>query len=68
MRIKTDMIVKKLKKTVKEWDADFNQFQIKAYPNRLLAQVQYREQLNSLISMRLLVEEKLLNFDRHVKA
>ncbi|HTA76320.1 MAG TPA: hypothetical protein VK791_04120 [bacterium] len=68
MKIKTDVIVEKLKRTIKEWDLDFDQFQLKTYPNRLLAQVQYREQLKALITMRLLVEERLLNFDRRVKA
>ncbi len=66
MKVKTDVIVKKLKQTIKEWDRAFDQFQLKAYPNRLLAQVQYREQLKSLISMRLLVEERLLNFHQRI--
>jgi len=68
MKVKTDVMIKKIKRIIKDWDKDFDQFQLKAYPNRLLAQVQYREQLKTLISTRLLVEEKMLHFNQRVKA
>jgi hypothetical protein len=67
MITKTAVFVKKLKQTIKEWDADFDKLQIKEYPLRLLAQVKYRERVESLIAMRLLVEERLVHFDKRVK-
>ncbi len=67
MGTKTEVFVKKLKQTIKEWDADFDKIQIKEYPLRLLAQIQYREQVGALIATRLLVEERLVNFDKRGK-
>jgi hypothetical protein len=64
MRVKTDVVVKKLKQKTKQWDAAFDQFQANRYPMGLPAQAQYREQLKVLISTRLLVEERLLNFSK----
>jgi enamine deaminase RidA (YjgF/YER057c/UK114 family) len=67
MITKTKVFVKKLKQTVREWDEAFDKLQVKEYPLRLLAQVQYREQVEALIATRLLVEERLINFDKRVK-
>ena len=64
MKVKTDAIIEKLKRTVKEWDMAFDLFQKKDYPSRLLAQVQYRDQVKALISTRLLVEERLLHYTK----
>jgi hypothetical protein len=66
MKVKTDVLIEKLKKSVQQWDLAFDKFQVKEYPMRLLAQVQYREQMKVLISMRLLVEERLLNFNQRI--
>jgi hypothetical protein len=67
MSTKTEVFVKKLKQTITEWDADFDKLQVKEYPLRLLAQVQYRERVEALIATRLLVEERLVNFDKREK-
>jgi hypothetical protein len=67
MIAKTEIFVKKLKQKINQWDTAFDQFQVKEYPNRLLAQAQYREQVGALIATRLLVEERLLNFNKRVK-
>jgi hypothetical protein len=67
MSTKTEVFVKQLKGTIEEWDADFDKLQIKEYPLRLLAQVKYRERVEALIATRLLVEERLVNFDNRVK-
>ena len=66
MSTKTEVFVKKLKQTVEEWDTAFDKLQVKEYPLRLLAQVQYRERVEALIATRLLVEERLVNFDKCV--
>jgi hypothetical protein len=63
MRVKTDVVVKMLKEKTKQWDEAFERFQAKRYPMPLTAQAEYREQLKILISTRLLVEERLLNFN-----
>jgi len=62
MSVKTDVIVKNLKQKIKQWDAAFDRFQEKRYPMGLSAQARYREQMKALISIRMLVEERLLNF------
>jgi hypothetical protein len=64
MRVKTEVFVKQLQETIKQWDAAFDKLQVKEYPLRLLAQVQYREKINALIATRLLVEERMVNFDK----
>jgi hypothetical protein len=64
MRVKTKVFVENLKRTIKQWDEAFDQFQIKEYPIRLRAQVQYREQIGALIATRLLVEERMLNLNQ----
>jgi hypothetical protein len=67
MSSKTEVFVKQLKGKIKQWDAAFDKLQIKEYPLRLLAQAQYREQVGALIATRLLVEERLVNFDKRGK-
>ena len=67
MEVKTDVMVEKLKQKIKQWDTAFNQFQVKEYPTRLLAQVQYREQIGALAAKRQLVEERILNFNKRMK-
>jgi hypothetical protein len=67
MGTRTDKVVEKLKKKIQEWDDDFNQFQSREYPIRLQAQIQYRERMKALIAVRLLVEERLLNFNKRMK-
>ncbi len=67
MRIKTEAFVKNLKVKIQQWDEAFDRLQAKEYPLRLLAQAQYRRQIGGLIAARLLVEERLVNFDKRVK-
>ncbi|HXL73539.1 MAG TPA: hypothetical protein VN963_07950 [bacterium] len=64
MTTPTDAIVKQIQGKISEWDKAFERFQDKQYPVRLLAQVQYRRQVKALLSVRLLVEERLMNFSR----
>lgn len=64
MQVKTKVFVERLKQTIKQWDEAFDQFQIKEYPIRLMAQVQYREQIGALIATRLLVEERMINLNQ----
>jgi len=63
-QVKTKVFVEKLKRTIKQWDDAFDQFQIREYPIRLMAQVQYREQIGALIATRLLVEERMINLSQ----
>ena len=67
MTAKTEVFVKKLKQKINQWDDAFDQFRVKQYPARLLAQVQYREQVDVLMAQRQLVEERLLNFNKRMK-
>jgi hypothetical protein len=62
IKIKTDAAVREIKQRIKQWDVDFEQFQMGAYPRRLLAQVEYRERIGALTATRLLVEERLVSF------
>jgi hypothetical protein len=62
--VKTKVFAKKLKQKISQWDEAFDRFQVKEYPMRLLAQAQYREQVGALVATRLLVEERLVNFNQ----
>ncbi len=64
MKIEKDAVVEKLKERIKEWDANFERFEFKSYPMRLMAQVQHRAKIKALISTRELVEKKMLNINR----
>ncbi len=59
MKMQTDVMVGKLKEKISQWDDAFKVFQTEAYPERLLAQVRYREQIETLLIQRRLVEQKL---------
>ncbi len=57
MKMQTDVMVGKLKEKISKWDDAFKVFQTEAYPERLLAQVRYREQIETLLIQRRLVEK-----------
>jgi len=67
MTANTEIFVENLKQTISQWDSAFDKFQVKEYPARLLAQVQYRKQIEVLKAKRRLVEKRLLNFKKRME-
>ena len=65
MKIKKDEIVELLKQKVEEWDGNLRRFELKGYPVRLTAQIQYRKKMKTLVSTRELVEKMLLRLKKN---
>jgi hypothetical protein len=67
MTVKTNVFVENLNSSIGQWDVAFDNFQANEYPTRLLAQAQYRKQIEVLKEQRRVVEERLSNFKKRME-
>jgi len=56
---KRQAFVEKIKGNIDDWNVEIGKFRNKVYPSRLMAQIQYRKQINLLGAKRRLIEVEI---------